>query len=367
MSNLPGHKRSISGISSVNQVPISFNRIIKTNTVGKNPEIVKKSSLTPNKIDNSTNYTKFNKPNNGTTLRSTTPILNKNIELNQSTSVLQRPTISKLSSITNRTDRKSLLNSLSKLPATSLKIVSQTLVKKNASVYNLGISSKNAVSTSFLVNTNHSKNNKSDVSTDKIIDNSFSTNDGKIKVRRNSKSPSHINNNKDEDIKAKLTKVNDRISMSKSPAPINLKNSLTKSINTGALTNISKKILVSNIPKIKNESNLLKQYEELKQKNISPINVIGSSRDNSSNITRKKSEDFNNKNNNRLSSNTFKPRGTITIESAPNIKLNQIINQSNNNSLVITKERENKFILNNTSKDFKDMNTSPFLRVKYIF
>jgi hypothetical protein len=38
----------------------------------------------------------------------------------------------------------------------------------------------------------------------------------------------------------------------------------------------------------------------------------------------------------------------------------------NNNSLVTNKARENKFVVNNLGTDFKEMNTSPLLRVIYL-
>ena len=174
----------------------------------------------------------------------------------------------------------------------------------------------------------HQTNYSIDKSTGSFSPNSV---DGKIKVTRSStaKSPTNQKNN----IQRKVSPINK-----------------IKPVESN-----SSKIAQS---LIQNKNSLLKQYEELKNRSISPLYPIN-------NFQVKKSTSSITTNNLSNSSNLeektvikFGSRGTIQV-SQPEYLIKMMHSENKE------KDRENKF---NTSKNFKDNNTSPLiLRVKTIY
>lgn len=403
MSYLSGHKRSISSYNGSNVggniAPIAINRMAKVNTVINNNNNIKRNSLTPTKTNPTNNTGSSNQQRQSLTKsgimgqtttshmgiyekpRTTTPTSIKGGILKSNRSTIEskadnassRQLVSKspLMGINNRVDTRGLISSIAKMPSSTLKNVTEALTN-GKKMYNTGLQSKNSQSTSYLPSSTYKQpNNMLNVSGnqsfDKSVDNSFCTNDGRIKVSRNggstSKSPTMDSSRKITSAtkQSDISKSGERFSFSKSPGQVPDNRSSTS-------TAIKRTVNLTKPKMDSTSSSLIKQYEELKNRSVSPITGTKTVKIASKPLASSLSKDnyMSPKFNSLVDENVqpkFHPRGTITVGKAPESFSSKIPVQYNEIESKFVEERDNKFKKNSSgsSTDFREMNTSPLL------
>ncbi len=248
------HKRSISGINSniSNLIKVNRNTVIKDKT--------QRTSLTPTR--NTGSQSTNNLPKTGNVASSRVEF--KSSELNYDTHKINKFPIA-----SDRINKSSLVKSIINMPITTIKNMSDNMVKK------IVTSRPNTSGTSNLLKTYREEKLRP-----RILEKENSFEHNEIKVRKNSKSPKVSTGRK---------------SLSKSPL---------KEKNPPTIT-----------------ESLLKRYEELKKRSVSPL-TIGQNN-----------------------------RGVIKI------------GESKINNIIKSNERDNKFT---GAPDFREMNTSPLV-IRVIF
>lgn len=341
-----GHKRSITsvtGTSSNNATSMKVSRHINSNqtnhysnNTNSNSKQESIKSLTPTrniglsaqKSANNKNSIKIssNKPPTDKSFYKTDESTDGTSSKNSIKDKLVRPVIG--GNATQRTKSPSLINSLINPPNSTLKSILPNMIKKTPINNPTQIKSNNTSTGLPKTYRENLNNSKIDVKTNKSID--------KKKGTINTSNSFDKSFNSNSSTNSKLRQSN-----SKSPT-FNKKNTSSKS---PTLKKDLRNQVKTPVPISKNS--LLKQYEELKNKRVpSPINYnTGTSKPRSTNspITQR-------------NTNTAKPTIQIEKKSEYMAKINTKVNVQSNRE----KERDNKF---KNSNDFREMNTSPLIRV----